>query len=125
VSSVSLLAEERRELCHRCEVADTALRRVRGLLGRTGLDRGEAMLLRPAPSIHTCFMKFPIDAVFVDRDLRVVGVSEQIPPWRFARARGTHSVIELAAGECRRLGIATGDRLLLAERDTPAPAVSA
>jgi uncharacterized membrane protein (UPF0127 family) len=115
VSCVSILAAGRHDaVCERCEVADTPLRRLRGLLGRDRLDPGEGILLRPAPSIHTCFMKFAIDAVFVDRELAVVGVSESIRPWRFARARGAHSVIELAAGECRRLRITTGDRLVVA-----------
>lgn len=103
-------------VCERCELADTPLKRLRGLLGRGGLERGEGLLLRPAPAIHTCFMRFPIDAVFVDRGMEVVAVSAEVRPWRFARGRGAHSVIELAAGECRRLRIETGDRLLLTER---------
>ncbi len=107
-------------MCERCEVADSPLRRLRGLLGRGGLDAGEGILLRPAPAIHTCFMRFPIDAVFVDRRLEVVAVSEDLRPWRLARAKGAHSVVELAAGEARRLGIAAGSRLALAER-VPGP----
>lgn len=101
-------------ICDRCEMADTALRRMRGLLGRSGLEPGEGILLKPAPGIHTWFMRFAIDAVFVDEQLEVVGVREDLGPWRFARARGARSVLELAAGETRRLGIGTGDRLALA-----------
>ena len=114
---VSILAAGRHDdvVCERCELADNPLRRLQGLLGRAGLGPGEGILLRPAPAIHTWFMRFPIDAVFVDRDLEVVAVSEHVRPWRFARGKGAHSVIELAAGECRRLGIAVGDRLLMAE----------
>ena len=117
MSSVGVVAQGQREriVCERCEVADTPLRRLRGLMGRPRLERGEGLLLRPAPSIHTCFMRFPIDAVFVDRQLEVVGVSERVRPWRLARARGAHSVIELPAGECSRLRIATGDRLRLTD----------
>ena len=117
MSAVTVHAEGERKgiVCEECEVADTPLRRLRGLLGRGGLDRGQGLLLRPAPAIHTCFMRFPIDAVFVDRGLEVVGISEAVRPWRFARAKGAHSVIELAAGECRRLGLASGDRLRLDE----------
>ncbi len=114
---VTILAGDSREnpLCERCELADTVLGRLRGLLGRGGLGRGEGILLRPAPAIHTWFMRFPIDAIFVDRDLKVLAVSEDVRPWRFARAKGAHSVIELAAGESHRLGIAIGDRLSLAQ----------
>lgn len=109
-------------VCERCEMADTPLRRLRGLLGRGELRRGEGILLRPAPAIHTCFMRFPIDAVFVDRRLQVVGTAEEVAPWRLARASGAHSVVELAAGECRRLGIAIGDRLSLDRPSGPAEA---
>lgn len=112
MSTVDIVAEGQAERVV-CELADTPLRRLRGLLGRGGLDPGEGILLRPAPAIHTCFMRFSIDAVFVDRGLKVVGISESVRPWRFARAKGAHSVMELAAGECRRLGLAAGDRLLL------------
>jgi len=121
LASVSIHAEGSGEklVCGQCELADTPLKRLRGLLGRGGLGRGEGILLRPAPAIHTWFMRFPIDVVFVDRDLEVVAVSEEVGAWRFARARGAHSVIELAAGECRRLGITAGDRLTLAERSSP------
>ena len=114
---VTILRQEDHKgvVCDRCQLADTPLRRLRGLLGRGHLDRGEGILLRPAPAIHTCFMRFPIDAVFVDRGMRVVAISERLRPWRIARARGAHSVVELAAGECSRLGIASGDRLSIAE----------
>jgi uncharacterized membrane protein (UPF0127 family)/CheY-like chemotaxis protein len=64
-----------RAVCERTLIADRALRRMKGLMGRRSLERGEGMLLRPAPSIHTAFMRFPIDAVFVDADLRVVEVA--------------------------------------------------
>lgn len=116
MAGVHIHAERTRVVCERCTLADTALRRVRGLLGRSGLDPGEGILLRPAPAIHTWFMRFPIDVVFIDKRLKVVGVSEELRPWRFGRAKGAHSAIELAAGEARRLGIATGDRLTLTQR---------
>jgi uncharacterized membrane protein (UPF0127 family) len=117
VASVRIHTEGRCEtiVCEHCELADTPLRRLRGLLGRDGLGPGEGILLRPAPAIHTWFMRFSIDAVFIDKGLEVVGVSEEVRPWRFTRTKGAHSVIELAAGESHRLGIATGDRLMLQE----------
>ena len=98
----------------RCLVADRPLARMRGLLGRTELPRGEGILLRPAGSIHTFFMRFPIDAVFVGRDGEVVGVDAAIPPWRTAKRRGAKSVLELPAGEAAARGIEPGARLELA-----------
>ena len=98
-------------VCESCVLADTAPRRLRGLLGRKGLGSGEGILLRPAPAIHTWFMRFPIDAVFVDRDLAVLKVAANVTPWRMARCRGARAVLELAAGEAGRRGIGPGDRL--------------
>jgi len=98
-------------VCERCELADTPLKRMRGLLGRSGLDEGEGMLFRPAGSIHMFFMRFPIDAVFCDRDLVVVGIEHDLEPWKTARRKGAKVVIELAAGAAR--GLEPGDRLFL------------
>lgn len=122
MASVSVLAEgdPATVVCERCDVADAPLRRLRGLLGRGGLGPDEGILLRPAPAIHTWFMRFAIDAIFLDKELKVVGVSREVRPWRFARARGAHSVIELAAGESRRLGIVVGERFTLAEHSSKA-----
>jgi uncharacterized membrane protein (UPF0127 family) len=87
---------------------------MKGLLGRASLPSGEGILLRPAGSVHTFFMRFPIDVVFVDRELEVVGIEPALPPWRLAGRRGAKAVVELAAGECERRGLAVGDRLALA-----------
>ena len=102
-------------VCERCVVADTPWARLRGLLGRAGLRRDEGLLIRPANAIHTSFMRFPIDAVFLDRELVVVRVVPELRPWRVARRRGARAVLELAAGESRRRGIEPGDRLTVAE----------
>jgi hypothetical protein len=98
-------------VCEECLVADRPLARMRGLLGRTSLPRGEGVLLRPAGSIHTFFMRFPIDAVFVDRDGVVVGVEHELRPWRTARRSGAHAVLELAAGEADARGVTAGQQL--------------
>jgi hypothetical protein len=87
---------------------------MRGLLGRGSLPGGEGILLRPAGSIHTFFMRFPIDAVFLDRDLVVVGIERDLRPWRAAARKRAHSVLELAAGECARRGLREGDALVTA-----------
>ena len=100
-------------VCERCSLARTALNRLRGLLGRSELPPGEGILLRPAGSIHTAFMRFPIDVVFLDRDLHVLAIEPDVPAWRSRGRRGATAVLELAAGECARRGLAVGDRLLL------------
>ena len=102
------------------EMADRPFRRMKGLIGRRWLPAGEGLLLCPAPAIHTAFMKFPIDAVFLDRDLRVLDIVAQLAPWRIASKAGARSVLELSAGECDRCGVQVGHRLGLRDRE-PAP----
>jgi uncharacterized protein len=98
-------------VCERCLLAETALTRMRGLLGRRELPSGEGILLKPASSVHMAFMRFAIDAVFLDADMRVVKIAAGLEPWRLAAARGAKSVLEIAAGEAARRGIRVGDRL--------------
>lgn len=76
---------------------------------------GEGLLIRPAGAVHTCFMRFAIDVVFLDRQLRVLGVSPGLRPWRLSARRGARVVLELAAGESERRGLRAGDRLRFAE----------
>lgn len=64
------------------EVAETFAARARGLIGRDGLPAGRGLLIPRCSAIHTCFMKFPIDATFLDRKGRVVRVVRDIRPWR-------------------------------------------
>jgi uncharacterized membrane protein (UPF0127 family) len=108
----ALRFEDGRIVCERCVLADTALVRMRGLLGRTSLPSGEGILLRPASSVHTAFMRFAIDAVFLDRDLRVLKVASHLRPWRTAARRKAHAVLELPAGEAERRGLEPGHRLV-------------
>jgi uncharacterized membrane protein (UPF0127 family) len=110
---VALLGPLGTIVCERCTVAGTAVARARGLLGRRELPSGEGLLLWPASSIHTLFMRFPIDVVFLDRNLAVRKVGPGVRPWRVAFGLGSHAVFELAAGECEQRGIARGDRLTL------------
>jgi uncharacterized protein len=102
-----------RVLCERCVVADRPLSRLRGLLGRSELPAGDGLLLRPSPSVHTWFMRFPIDVVFLDAQLRVLRVRKDLRPWRMAGQRGARAVLELAAGEAERRGISPGEQLRL------------
>jgi uncharacterized protein len=101
-------------VCERCTLADRPLNRLRGLLGREGMESGEGLLLRPASAVHTYFMRFPIDVVFLDREGVVVGITDSLAPWRAASSRGAKAVLELPAGESSRRGLAVGDHLTLA-----------
>lgn len=98
-------------VCDTCHLADKPHTRLRGIMGWKSMRRGEGLLLRPTFSVHTMFVRFPIDAVFLDKEMTVVSIAHELKPWRFAGARKAKSVLELAAGECRRLGLEPGDRL--------------
>jgi hypothetical protein len=98
-------------VCAHCRVAATALRRLRGLLGRHGLAADEGLLLRPAPAIHTFFMRFPIDVVFLAADGTVRDVVPGLRPWRATACRGANAALELPAGATARLGLRPGERL--------------
>lgn len=102
-------------VCDQIVIADTPRRRMRGLLGRDHLRAGEGMLLQPAPSIHTAFMRFAIDVLFVDGTLRVTKIVGNLRPWRMTSARHTRGVVELAGGEADRRGVAVGDLLGVVE----------
>ncbi len=99
--------------CERGTIAEDPLTRMRGLLGRRSLPSDEGLLLRPAPSIHTAFMRFAIDAVFLDSQLRIVKVAHELKPWRTASCRRAGSVLELRAGEISRRGLQVGDQLAI------------
>jgi uncharacterized protein len=111
-----LLRLERQDgspVCERCLLAETPLTRMKGLLGRRDLPKGEGIFIRPASSIHMFFMRFPIDAVWVDKELRVVGLSPEVAPWRIAACKGAKGVFELPAGEAARRGVQVGEQLFL------------
>jgi uncharacterized membrane protein (UPF0127 family)/CheY-like chemotaxis protein len=113
---LTLRREDGRIVCERVVVADRAYRRMRGLLGRRYLREGEGMVLRPGWSIHTAFMRFPIDAVFLDADQVVIKIESEVGPWRTVSCRGAREVVELSAGECKRRGLIVGDRVAWASR---------
>ena len=90
---------------------DSAARR-KGLLGRSGLAPGAAIVIAPCNAIHTWFMKFPIDVVFTKKDGRVTRVRHAVKPWRLASSFFAFAAIELAAGSAARAGVRKGDRLV-------------
>ena len=85
--------------------------RSKGLLGRSGLAPGEGLLITKTSSIHTFFMRFAMDAVYLDKSLRVRAVVPAIAPYRISWRLGAKSVLELAAGEAARVGIREGSQL--------------
>jgi uncharacterized protein len=102
-------------VCEQATIADRAVTRMRGLVGRRALPSGQGLLLRPAPSIHTAFMRFPIDVVFLDGDLRVLKLVQRLQPWRTALALSAKAVLELAAGESARRELGLADRLAVVQ----------
>lgn len=95
------------------EVADTAWKRLVGLQFRKSLPSGAGLLIVPCASVHTCWVRFPIDLVFLGDDGTVLGVKHNLRPWRIALApRGTLATLELPANEAA--GVTPGSRLLLA-----------
>lgn len=90
--------------------------RLRGLLGRKGLNHGGGLLLSPCSSIHCLGMRFPIDAVFLDREYQVVAVFPNIKPGRLASHRKAQHVLELKAGAIKEYNIEIGDNLLITDK---------
>jgi uncharacterized protein len=93
------------------ELAESRAERRRGLLGRDSLDPSAALVLTPCVAVHTAFMRFPIDVVFLDHDGFAVKLVKNLAPWRIAVAARARTVVELAAGSLRRHDVAVGDRL--------------
>lgn len=93
------------------EVAVTRSARRRGLLGRSALDPSSGMLLAPCSMIHTAFMRFPIDVIFVDRGGQVTRIVRRLGSWRAAASLRASATIELAAGALDACDVVPGDRL--------------
>jgi uncharacterized membrane protein (UPF0127 family) len=100
------------EIAADLKVAASLLARMKGLLGESFLPEGTALWIRPCNSIHTWFMRFPIDVVFVDERLIVRKTFENLAPWRLTLPRpGLHSVFEMPAGTLKKRSITIGDQL--------------
>ena len=115
MGSVTLMnGRTRRFVASDVELALTRASGGRGLLGRDGLDPCAALILVPSVAVHTAFMRFAIDVVFVDRHGRALKIVRELAPWRIALAPLAHAVIELAGGSLRSRDVSIGDRLYLA-----------
>lgn len=111
---VTVRTEDGRVLATACRVAQTPWARLRGLLGHELPDHA-GLWIRPSNSIHMFFMRYAIDAVFLDREDRVVRIAADLAPWRVASCRGSRSVVELPAGTCSRVALTPGEQLLADE----------
>lgn len=103
-------------LARNIEVAGSWFSRLRGLLGRKELAEGHCLVLNPCNSIHTCFMKFNIDALFIDCNGLVVHAMQNLAPYRFSPVlRNARYVIELPANTLQTTGTLTGDWVYIEE----------
>jgi uncharacterized membrane protein (UPF0127 family) len=99
------------EIASCAEVADTASARNKGLLGRSSLPDGGGLWITPCESVHTFFMKFPIDLVYIDRNKVVKKVRNRVGPWRLSACFSAHSILELPAGAAERSQTRCGDQI--------------
>ena len=106
------------------EVADSGPKRNKGLLGRDGLAPGEGLWIVPCESVHTFFMRFPIDLVYLDRKNRIKKVRSAVGPWRLSACLSAHSVLELPAGTIRATQTQRGDSLEFLPAESAAPQTS-
>lgn len=101
-------------LAEQAILAGTPFKRIKGLLGRKGLEKGQALILRPCTSIHTLFMSFALDILFVNKDSKVVKAISSIKPFRITGVYFSSSfAIELPAGTIHATGTTIGDTLLI------------
>ena len=104
------------ELASQARRANTFLTRLVGLLGRSSLGPGEALIIQPCSSVHTAFMRFTIDVVYIDKDGRVLKIAPDMRPFRVGGVfKPSCSVIELPKGTIEATRTAPGDELALSE----------
>lgn len=104
-------------VANRLEAAFERQTRNKGLLGRTGLPEGQALVIAPCNGVHTFFMKFTIDAFFVAKDGTVRKVARGLRPWRLALSPRSFAVIEMADGAAARADVRAGDRFVVEPAD--------
>jgi len=97
------------------DVANTSSTRRTGLLKHKSLEPGHGLWIVPCESVHTFFMKFAIDLVYVDKRRRVRKVRHAVKPWRMSACLSAHSVLELPAGTAAESGTQAGDQLAMVE----------
>jgi uncharacterized protein len=111
--TLTLARDDGTVVCERVHVASSPFARARGLLGRSRLAPTEGLLIRRTRGIHTHFMRFAIDVLFIDGDGTVVKLMQDLKPWRASSCRRGRDVVELAAGSAARVALRVGDRVVL------------
>ena len=104
-------------LAQGADVADTSAKRRTGLLKHERLEPGEGLWIVPCESVHTFFMKFPIDLVYLDKRKKVKKVRHAVPAWRMSACLTAHSILELPAGTAAETGTVAGDELAFDKLD--------
>ncbi len=97
------------------EMAESAAKRNKGLLGRERIAPGEGLWIRPCEAVHTFWMRFSIDLIYLDRKNRIRKLVSALPPWRLSACLRAHSVIELPSGTIRETQTQPGDTLDFSE----------
>jgi hypothetical protein len=98
-------------IASRGRMADNFKTRTVGLLGDARLDEDEALIIKPCWSIHTFFMRFPIDVLFLDKQGKLKKVINKMPAWRMAASWGAHDTIEMAPGALEGFDLQVGDTI--------------
>ena len=107
-------------LAGRAEVANTFGSRLVGLLGRDRLPPGTGLVLQPSNSIHTLFMRFPIDVIFLDDQRRIVSIAAHVQPYRVAWGGwSARMAVELPAGTIEQFDLPLGSAIQLVSDSTP------
>ena len=107
-----ILARTQEPLAQQVEMATTYFTRLKGLMFRKQFDKGSVLVLDPCPQIHTCFMRFELDALFCAPDGTVLHVVEKMKPWHFSKfVRGARYTLEFAGGTLNGR-VQTGDKIL-------------
>ncbi len=99
------------DLVSSAKVASTFYSRLAGLMFRKSLAAEEALIFYQAPSIHTCFMRFPLDLIFLDQQMKVKRLVCSLPPWRTVFCKSANTTIELPAGKINQSNTCLCDKI--------------
>lgn len=96
------------------KLANGFLQKFKGLMGRKKLNKSEGLMLFSCSSIHTCFMRFPIDVVFLNMDYEVIALKKGVRPWRMVNfIKKAYITVEMSEGTIDYKNIEVGDLLII------------
>lgn len=110
-SQLTFFCEGEKKFLAKTTIAKSALERARGLLFRNTLACEEAMVILKCSAVHTCFMKYAIDVVYINQNGVIEKIVHNLKPWRFSAALNAAAVIELLAGEAHRKSLRPGTKI--------------